>query len=114
MFGSKKKNKQDKSVPVNTPAADLNKATVSNLNGLSLADAISPSKIEIDFSYVKMNERYFRSFFVSNYPRYVEPNWLEPLINFDHSLIISMFLYPSQSSAVLDNLKRKIAEMEAT
>lgn len=81
---------------------------------LSVQDVIAPSEIEVDFSDIRINDRFFRSFFVSNYPRYVEPNWLEPLIDFDHSLLISMFIYPSTSKTVLDDLKRKVAEMEAT
>ncbi len=81
---------------------------------LSLSDIIAPSEIEIDFNNIRLNNRFFRTYFVSKYPRFVESNWLEPLISFDHSLLISMFIYPSESQGVLDDLKRKIAEMEAT
>lgn len=81
---------------------------------LTLEDVIAPSEIEVDFSYLRVANHFFRTYFVSNYPRFVEPNWLEPLISFDHPLLISMFIYPSQSQGVLDELKRKIAEMEAT
>lgn len=81
---------------------------------LTLEDTLSPANIEADFSYLRINDQFYRSFFVSNYPRYVEPNWLEPLIDFEHTLNVSMFIYPSQSKTVLDDLKRKIAEMEAT
>jgi conjugal transfer ATP-binding protein TraC len=81
---------------------------------LTLQDVIAPAEMEIDFSYLRLNSHYFRSFFVSNYPRFVEPNWLEPLVSFNHSLSISMFIYPSMSKGVLDDLKRKIGEMEAT
>lgn len=82
--------------------------------GLTLSDAIAPNELEIDFSYLRLNQTYFRSFFVSGYPRFAEPNWLEPLISFEHSLTVSMFIYPTKSAGILDNLKRKIAEMEAT
>lgn len=81
---------------------------------LTLEDVIAPSEIEVDFNHLKIAGRFFRTYFVSNYPRFVAPNWLEPVISFDHSLLISMFIYPSQSPAVLGDLKRKIAEMEAT
>ena len=81
---------------------------------LTLEDAIAPAEIEVDFNHLRIDNHFFRTYFVSDYPRYVEPNWLEPLISFDHSLLISMFIYPSQSQGVLDELKRKIAEMEAT
>lgn len=81
---------------------------------LKLEEVLAAQEIEIDYSSIRLNNYYYRSFFVSNYPRYVNPNWLEPLINFDHTLTISMFIYPSQSKTVLDDLRRKIAEMEAT
>ncbi len=81
---------------------------------LTIADVVAPAEIEVDFNHLRINNRFFRTYFVSSYPRFVESNWLEPLISFDHSLLISMFIYPSQSQGVLDELKRKIAEMEAT
>ncbi|KKT64805.1 MAG: Type IV secretory pathway VirB4 subunit, partial [Candidatus Woesebacteria bacterium GW2011_GWA2_44_33] len=43
----------------------------------------------------------------------VTANWLSPLINFDHSLDVSMFIYPIEGKGVLDDLRRKITEMEA-
>lgn len=81
---------------------------------LTLEDVLAPAEIEVDFSNLRLDHRFFRTYFVSDYPRFVEPNWLEPLISFDHSLLISMFIYPSKSQGVLDELKRKVAEMEAT
>ena len=86
----------------------------SETTDFTLSDALAPREVEIDFTYLRVNDHYYRSFFVSGYPRYVEPNWLEPLISFEHSLNISMFIYPSTSKNILDDLKRKIAEMEAT
>ncbi len=83
-------------------------------NMSSVADVISPSSIEVDFNFIRIGERFYKTFFVSGYPRFVSPNWLSPLIDFDHSMIISMFIYPSTSSDVLSDLRRKIAEMEAT
>jgi len=80
----------------------------------SIADIIAPSYVEVDFSSLKINEQYYTTLFVVGYPRYVGPNWLNPLITFDNALLVSMFIYPTQSKVVLDDLKRKIAEMEAT
>lgn len=80
----------------------------------SIPDVIAPAEVEIDFNHLRVDQNFYRTYFVSNYPRFVEPNWLEPVISFDHSLLISMFIYPTQSKGVLDDLKRKIAEMEAT
>ncbi len=81
---------------------------------LTLEDVLAPAEIEADFNNLRISDRFFKTYFVSNYPRFVESNWLEPIISFDHSLLISMFIYPSESAGVLDELKRKIAEMQAT
>lgn len=80
----------------------------------SLKDILAPSAIEIDFDHLKIGNTYFRTLFISGYPRFVSANWLYPIISFDHSLDISMFIYPRDSKEILDNLRRKIGEMEAT
>ncbi|MCL5784427.1 MAG: ATP-binding protein [Patescibacteria group bacterium] len=81
---------------------------------LTLEDTLAPVNLEVDFSYLRLEQTYLRSFFCSGYPRFVTPNWLEPLISFEHSLTVSMFIYPTKPAGILDDLKRKIAEMEAT
>lgn len=81
---------------------------------LSMADILAPPAVEVDFSFIKIGGRYYRTLFVSGYPRFVSANWLFPIISFDHTLDIAMFCYPVESDDVLSDLKRKIAEMEAT
>ncbi len=80
---------------------------------LEITDVISPEKIEVEFDYLKINNVYLRTLFVSGYPRFVSPGWLEQIINFNASLDISFFIYPIEGKTVLDELLRKTAEMEA-
>ncbi|OGD49567.1 hypothetical protein A3B59_03275 [Candidatus Beckwithbacteria bacterium RIFCSPLOWO2_01_FULL_49_47] len=79
----------------------------------SVADIIAPAALEVDFSHVKIGNTYFRTLFISGYPRFVNANWLAPLINFERSLNISMFIYPVEGKGIMDDLRRKIGEMEA-
>lgn len=79
----------------------------------SVKDIIAPPAIEVDFSYIKIGQTYYRTLFVAGYPRFVNANWLAPLINFDHTLDIAMYIYPVEAKDVLDDLRRKIGEMEA-
>ena len=81
---------------------------------VSIPDLIAPAAIEVDFDFLKIGSTYFRTLFVAGYPRFVSANWLSPLISFDHTLNISMFVYPIESKTILDDLKRKVGEMEAT
>lgn len=80
----------------------------------AVPDLIAPPMVEVDFKTIHVGNRYYRTFFVAGYPRYVSVGWLSPVIDFEHSLTISMFVYPVFTDDVLSNLKRKIAEMEAT
>lgn len=82
-------------------------------NRLNPIDIIAPKKMEVDFDYIKINDIYFRTLFVSGYPRFVNPGWLEAIINFDSSLDISFYIFPVETKSTLDSLRRKIAEMEA-
>ncbi|MEO8581586.1 MAG: ATP-binding protein [Patescibacteria group bacterium] len=80
---------------------------------VSIQDIIAPEAIEVDFTYQKINSTYTRTFFIAGYPRTVPANWLSPLINFPHRLDISMYIFPQEVDKILDNLRRKITEMEA-
>ena len=81
--------------------------------GLEIFDIISPKVVEVEFDYLRINDVYLRSLFISGYPRFVSPGWLEQVINFNASLDISFFIYPIEGKGVLDDLMHKIAEMEA-
>jgi type IV secretory pathway VirB4 component len=99
-------------VKTQTPVQE-DKITMLDRN-LSLQDIIAPIDTEVDFNSLQMGDYYFKTFFISGYPRIVGPNWLSPIINFEHSLRISTFYYPVESKEILEKLKRKIGEMEAT
>lgn len=81
---------------------------------LDVRDIIAPPSIEVDFDHMKVGDQFCRTLFVVGYPRFVSANWLEPLISFNHTLDVAMYVYPTKSEEVLDNLKRKVGEMEAT
>lgn len=106
MFSNKNKEKKEQGIISSTET--IQKGMVS------AADIIAPSSVEVDFNYIRVGERFYKTFFVVGYPRYVSPNWLSPVIDFNHSMNISMFVYPTSSSDVLSDLRRKTVEMEAT
>lgn len=109
MFGFGKKQQQN---AANQAAESVAKVVAAGT--VSIKDMIAPSFVEVDFNHVKIEDKFYRTMFVVAYPRYVSANWLYSLITFDHPLYVSMFIYPTESREVLEELKRKIAEMEAT
>lgn len=109
LFGSKKNLQAPPVAPQSSGAlTQLEKGMVA------LADIIAPSSVEVDFRFIRIGEGFYKTFFVVDYPRFASPNWLSPLIDFYHSMNIALFIYPTTSSDVLADLRRKIAEMEAT
>src|SRR3989338_5622043 len=119
LFGPKKQNVVSQPITptmVKTPSSSRLLPGIAKLEKgtASLTDIIAPSSIEVDFNYIRVGDIFYKTFFVIGYPRFVSPNWLSPLIDFDHSMNISMFCYPASSNDVLSDLRRKIAEMEAT
>lgn len=99
-------------VPI--PSRFQNVANTLAAGSFSVKDLVAPSYVEVDFNHIKIDDRYYRSMYVTGYPRYVAANWLYSLITYDHPLFVSMYIYPTESKAVLDQLKKKIAEMQAT
>ncbi|MFC1711041.1 VirB4-like conjugal transfer ATPase, CD1110 family [Patescibacteria group bacterium] len=79
----------------------------------SVKDIIAPAALEVDFNHLKIGDNFYRTLFIAGYPRFVNANWLSPLINFHHSINIAIYIYPVEVKDVLDDLRRKIGEMEA-
>lgn len=85
------------------------------LKGVStLRDLIAPSSIEIHSSYFRLGTKYGRTLYVYGYPHSIYTGWLSPLINIDEVLDISMYVYPVESQVVLNNLRKKVTQLEAS
>lgn len=80
----------------------------------SIRDLISPSSMEINYDYLRLEEMYAQSFIVYSYPRYIDTNWLSPIINFDVTMDMAEFIYPIDSSKIMKILKTKVAQMQST
>lgn len=80
----------------------------------SIKDLISPSSMEISSTKIKIGDVWVRSFYVYSYPRFLDTNWLTPLINFDVTMDISMYVYPYESAAIMKKLRRKVAQFRSS
>lgn len=79
----------------------------------ALRDFIAPSSIEYSASYFQLGTMYARTYYVYGYPREVYTGWLSGLINLDEIIDLSMYIYPVESRVVLENLKKKVTQLEA-
>lgn len=80
----------------------------------TLRDLIAPSSIEIHASHFRLGTKYGRTIYIYGYPREIYTGWLSSLINFDEVLDVSMFIYPVESQVVLNNLRKKVTQLEAS
>lgn len=80
---------------------------------LQLKDVIAPSALEVGSSSIKLGEKIMRSFFVISYPRFLASSWFSPVINLDRVFDISLFIHPVDTSSVLKQLQKKVAEVQA-
>ena len=85
------------------------------LKGITtLRDLIAPSSLEIHSSHFRLGTKYGRTLYVYGYPRQIYTGWLSSIINIDEVLDISMFIYPVESQVVLNNLRKKVTQLEAS
>lgn len=79
----------------------------------ALRDFIAPSSIEFQSGFFRIGTRYARTFYVYGYPRQIYTGWLSGMVNLDEVIDLSMFVYPVESQVVLDNLRKKVTQLEA-
>ena len=79
----------------------------------ALRDFIAPSSIEFAPTHFQLGTRLARTYYVYGYPRQVFTGWLSSMVNLDEVIDLSMFIYPVESQVVLDNLRKKVSQLEA-
>ncbi|HMH30999.1 MAG TPA: conjugal transfer protein TraC, partial [Methylomirabilota bacterium] len=79
----------------------------------ALRDFIAPSSLEFSNTHFQLGTRYARTYYVYGYPRQVYTGWLSGMVNLDEIIDISMYIYPVESQVVLENLRKKVTQLEA-
>ncbi|HVS58455.1 MAG TPA: DUF87 domain-containing protein [Candidatus Saccharimonadales bacterium] len=79
----------------------------------ALRDFIAPSSIELQSGQFRLGTRIARTYYIYGYPRQLFTGWLSPMVNIDEVMDMSMFIYPVESQVVLENLRKKVTNLEA-
>src|SRR3990172_3519895 len=79
----------------------------------ALRDFIAPSSIEFAGNHFQLGTRLARTYYVYGYPRQVYTGWLSGIINIDEVIDLSMVIQPVDSQVVLNNLRKKVSQLEA-
>jgi len=79
----------------------------------ALRDFIAPSSIEFNSSFFRIGTRFARTYYVYGYPRQIYTGWLSGMVNLDEVMDMAMYVYPVESQVVLENLRKKVTQIEA-
>jgi type IV secretory pathway VirB4 component len=79
----------------------------------ALRDFIAPSSIEFQSTHFQLGTRFARTYYVYGYPRQLYTGWLSSMVNLDEVMDLSMYVYPVESQVVLENLRKKVTQLEA-
>src|SRR5271154_5839096 len=115
MFGRKKKVTTDPAAIAQAQhAREEQEVQAAFQKGITaLRDFIAPSSLEFSGTHFQLGTRYARTYYVYGYPRQVYTGWLSGMVNLDEIVDVSMYIYPVESQVVLENLKKKVTQLEA-
>lgn len=80
----------------------------------NVLDIIAPGGLSITPSYLQLGNFFVRTLFVYTYPRYLNANWLSPIINYDATIDLSFVIYPIETNVLVGQLRRKTTQLQSS
>lgn len=81
---------------------------------VNVLDYIAPAAFVVTPQYIQLENMYIKTMFVYSYGASANTNWLSGVVNLDIQADISMFIYPLETAAVLEQLKRQVGNLGST
>ena len=101
-------------VPIDPKVMEKQEVSAAFAKGVTaLRDFIAPSSLVFEGSHFRLGTRYARTYYVYGYPRQLYTGWLSSMVNLDEVIDISMIVQPVDSQVVLNNLRKKVSQLEA-
>lgn len=80
---------------------------------LDLADTIAPAALKVSSRDIELGEKVARTFYTISYPRFLGDSWFTPIVNLDRVFDVGIFVHPLETSIMLRNFQKKVAEVES-
>ncbi len=114
MFGKKKQKLDPIDIARNQQLREQIEVQSAFQKGITaLRDFIAPSSLEFSSAHFQIGKRYARTYYVYGYPRQLYTGWMSSFVNIDEAIDLSLYVYPVESQIVLENLKKKVTQLEA-
>ncbi len=95
----------------NTKKADTGSPISESL--LTLVDVIAPSAVKVNHDSVNISGTLARVYYAVSYPRFLNDGWLEPVLNLEKEVDVSIIIHPIDTSDTLKKLQKKVAEVQS-
>ena len=80
---------------------------------MTLEDVVAPSAVNISPKSINISGVSARVFFAVSYPRYLNDGWLEPILNLERELDVSIVIHPIDTARTLKEFQKKVAEVQS-
>lgn len=97
------------------PAIDSNGEEFPALENalMTLEDVIAPTAVQLSARSINVSGTLTRVFFAISYPRYLNDGWLEPILNMERELDVSITIHPIDTAETLKKFQKKVAEVQS-
>jgi len=103
-----------KDAPIDPVVLEKQEVAAAFAKGVTaLRDFIAPSSLKFEGNYFQLGTRFARTYYVYGYPRQLYTGWLSGMVNLDEVIDLSMIVQPVDSQVVLNNLRKKVSQLEA-
>ena len=80
---------------------------------LTLIDVIAPSAINITPRGLNISGINTRVLYAVAYPHFLNAGWMEPVLNIEKEMDISIFIHPIDTAESLKKFQKKVAEVQS-
>lgn len=80
---------------------------------MTLEDVVAPSAVRVDPRSINLSGMSARVFFAVSYPRYLNDGWLEPILDLEKELDVSIIIHPIDTAETLKKFQKKVAEVQS-
>ena len=76
-------------------------------------DVVAPAAVRVNPRSINISGTYARVFYAVSYPRYLNDGWIEPVLNLEREMDISLYIHPIDTAETLKKFQKKVAEVES-
>ena len=75
---------------------------------MTLEDVVAPSAVSVNPRSINISGTNARVFFAVSYPRYLNDGWLEPVLNLEREMDVSIVIHPIDTAETLKKFQKKV------